>query len=170
MKQHQRPSQGNKARAGNRRGFTETVRPRPEPATADPACIADLTRIAGTLGLTLDRMPNAFPRKVGDIVRPLKIGVHLDIAALPNVDRPMDVIRKSLRRYTRCNAYIAAMATVNAVRIDLDGHETQSVLDSDAICGRLTLQRRNQRKREKRQAMKDQATPMGDRTTRQPAR
>ena len=77
----------------------------------------------------LSPWPAVLPAEVGDPIRPLKIGVHSDLAALLPDGETHDVLGRVLRRYTRSTQYLAALAAPDAVRHDLAGTPVEPVAE-----------------------------------------
>ena len=77
----------------------------------------------------LSLWPAVLPSKVGDPIRPLKIGVHSDLAALLPDGEAHEVLSRVLRRYTRSTQYLAALAVPAAVRHDLAGNPVEPVAE-----------------------------------------
>src|SRR4051812_1848994 len=75
----------------------------------------------------LSPWPAVLPSEIGDPIRPLKIGVHSDLAALLPDGEARDVLSRVLRRYTRSTQYLAALAAPDAVRHDLAGTPLEPV-------------------------------------------
>jgi sRNA-binding protein len=77
----------------------------------------------------LSAWPAVLPSKVGDPIRPLKIGVHSDLAVLLPDGEAHEVLSRVLRRYTRSTQYLAALAAPDAVRHDLAGNPVGPVAE-----------------------------------------
>src|SRR3954467_6006636 len=77
----------------------------------------------------LSAWPAVLPSAVGDPIRPLKIGVHTDLAALLPDGEVHEVLSRVLRRYTRSSQYLAALAAPDAVRHDLAGNPVEPVAE-----------------------------------------
>src|SRR4051812_10137388 len=54
----------------------------------------------------LSPWPVVLPSEVGDPIRPLKIGVHTDLAAMLPDGEAHEVLGRVLRRYTRSTQYL----------------------------------------------------------------
>lgn len=64
------------------------------------------------------------------VIRPLKLGIHKDIAGrFPDV--PLAVLRSFLARYCRQQLYLAR-STAGAIRVDLDGQAAGVVTEAEA--------------------------------------
>ena len=91
-------------------------------------------RIRATLTLLSDKFPNAFRRR-----RPLKLGIHRDLAvALGDTVTPA-TISQALHFYVTHPAYLQA-TTLGAVRIDLSGQPAGVVTSAEALDAILRLQ------------------------------
>src|SRR3954468_22945762 len=77
----------------------------------------------------LSPWPVVLPSEVGDPIRPLKIGVRADLAALLPDGEAHEVLSQVLRRYTRGREYVTALAAPDALRHDLDGNPVEPVAD-----------------------------------------
>jgi len=77
----------------------------------------------------LSPWPVVLPSEVGDPIRPLKIGVHTDLAAMLPDGEAHEVLSRVLRRYTRSTQYLAALAVPDAVRHDLAGTPVEPVAE-----------------------------------------
>src|SRR3954468_13372035 len=77
----------------------------------------------------LSPWPAVLPAEVGDPIRPLKIGVRSDLAALLPDGEAHEVLSRVLRRYTRSSQYLAAVAAPDAVRHDLAGTPVGPVVE-----------------------------------------
>ena len=77
----------------------------------------------------LSPWPAALPSAVGDQIRPLKIGVHTDLAALLPDGEAHEVLGRVLRRYTRGREYLTALAAPDALRHDLAGTPVEPVAE-----------------------------------------
>jgi hypothetical protein len=73
--------------------------------------------------------PAVLPSEVGNPIRPLKIGVRADLAALLPDGEARTVLSRVLRRYTRSTQYLAAIAAPDAVRHDLAGNPVGPVAE-----------------------------------------
>src|SRR5690349_9740358 len=73
----------------------------------------------------LSAWPAVLPSEVGDPIRPLKIGVRADLAALLPDGEAHEVLSRVLRRYTRGREYVAALAAPDARRHDLAGNPVE---------------------------------------------
>ena len=73
--------------------------------------------------------PAVLPSEVGDPIRPLKIGVRADLAALLPDGEAHEVLSRVLRRYTRGREYGAALAAPDALRHDLAGNPVEPVAE-----------------------------------------
>jgi hypothetical protein len=78
----------------------------------------------------LSAWPAVLPSRVGDPIRPLKIGVHTDLAVLLPDGEAHDVLGRVLRRYTRSTQYLAALAAPDALRHDLAGTPVEPVAEA----------------------------------------
>src|SRR3712207_1024365 len=81
----------------------------------------------------LPAWPAVLPSEVGDPIRPLKIGVHADLAALLPEGEGREVLNKVLRRYTRSTQYLAALAAPDAMRHDLAGNPVGPVAEEHKV-------------------------------------
>jgi hypothetical protein len=86
----------------------------------------------------LSAWPAVLPSEVGDPIRPLKIGVRSDLAALLPDDKAHEVLGRVLRRYTRGREYLAALAAPDALRHDLAGAPVEPVAEEHKIHVRPT--------------------------------
>jgi hypothetical protein len=77
----------------------------------------------------LSPWPAALPSAVGDPIRPLKIGVHSDLAVLLPDGEAHEVLSRVLRRYTRGREYLATLAAPDALRHDLAGNPVDPVAE-----------------------------------------
>jgi ProP effector len=77
----------------------------------------------------LSAWPAVLPSEIGDPIRPLKIGVRDDLAALLPNGEGHGVLGQVLRRYTRAWEYMAALAAPDAMRHDLAGNPVEPVAD-----------------------------------------
>src|SRR3954463_339668 len=77
----------------------------------------------------LSPWPVVLPSKVGDPIRPLKIGVRSDLAVLLPDGEAHEVLGRVLRRYTRGREYLAALAASDALRHDLVGNPVEPVAE-----------------------------------------
>src|SRR3954454_8008200 len=77
----------------------------------------------------LSPWPAVLPAEVGDPIRPLKIGVHTDLAALLPDGQGAEVLGPVLRRSPRAWEYGAALAPPDAMRHDLAGNPVEPVAD-----------------------------------------
>jgi sRNA-binding protein len=91
--------------------------------------------------------------------QPLKVGIHLDIAAaLPDLD--IATIGNALGFYTRDRRYRFACTLNGIQRVDLDGKPTGPVSPGHAESARLLLRKwdaRNQARSEQRKALRAKA-------------
>ncbi|MBK8184949.1 MAG: ProQ/FinO family protein [Candidatus Competibacteraceae bacterium] len=73
-----------------------------------------------------------------DAPSPLKIGVHLDLAAQhPDIDPA--TLRRALKRYCERRRYQLALAREGAVRLDLDGQPAGEVTAEQATIAKAKL-------------------------------
>jgi hypothetical protein len=79
----------------------------------------------------LSPWPAGLPSKVGDPIRPLKIGVRADLAVLLPDGEAHEVLSRVLRRYTRGREYGAALAAPDALRHDLAGNPVEPATRSN---------------------------------------
>jgi sRNA-binding protein len=77
----------------------------------------------------LSPWPAVLPSEVSDPIRPLKIGVRADMAALLPDGEAHEVLSRVLRRYTRGREYLAALAAPDALRHDLAGNPVEPVAE-----------------------------------------
>src|SRR3954453_15077630 len=77
----------------------------------------------------LSPWPAVLPSEVGDPIRPLKIGVRTDLAALLPDGEAHEGLSQVLRRYTRGREYMAALSAPDAMRHDLAGNPVEPVAD-----------------------------------------
>ena len=77
----------------------------------------------------LSPWPAVLPSKVGDPIRPLKIGVRTDLAVLLPEGEAHEVLSRVLRRYARGREYLAALAAPDALRHDLAGNPVEPVAE-----------------------------------------
>src|SRR3954462_13161976 len=77
----------------------------------------------------LSPWPVVLPSEVGDPIRPLKIGVRADLAALLPDGEAHEVLSRVLRRYARGREYVAALAASDALRHDLVGNPVEPVAE-----------------------------------------
>jgi sRNA-binding protein len=77
----------------------------------------------------LPSWPAVLPARTGDPIRPLKIGVHKDLAALlgPSPSDAHEVLGRALRRYTSSNEYRNALDAEESWRHALDGTPVEPV-------------------------------------------
>jgi sRNA-binding protein len=73
------------------------------------------------------------PSEVGDPIRPLKIGVRDDLAALLPNGEGHEVLAQVLRRYVRAWEYLAALAVPDAMRYALDGTPVEPVAEEHQV-------------------------------------
>src|SRR4051812_31881282 len=107
----------------------------------DPTALHSLTRsiVSKATQWTIDALaplrehlspwPAVLPAEVGDPIRPLKIGVHTDLAVLLPDGEAHEVLSRGLRRYTRPSQYPAAVAAPDAVRPDPAGTPVGRVVE-----------------------------------------
>src|SRR4051812_48050805 len=81
----------------------------------------------------LSPWPAVLPSKVGDPIRPLKIGVRSDLAALLPDGEAHEVLSRVLRRYTRGREYVTAISAADAMRHDLDGNPVEQVAEEHRV-------------------------------------
>jgi hypothetical protein len=81
----------------------------------------------------LSPWPAVLPSAVGDPIRPLKIGVRADLAALLPDGAAHEVLSRVLRRYARGREYLAALAAPDAMRHDLAGNPVEPVAEEHRI-------------------------------------
>jgi len=81
----------------------------------------------------LTSWPAVLPSEIGDPIRPLKIGVRDDLAALLPNGEGHAVLGPVLRRYTRAWEYLAALAAPDALRHDLAGNPVEPVAEEHKI-------------------------------------
>ena len=77
----------------------------------------------------LPNWPAVLPSRVGDPLRPLKIGIYDDLAALlgsPPSDAH-EVLKRALRRFTSSSEYKSALAAEESWRYALDGTPVEPV-------------------------------------------
>jgi sRNA-binding protein len=77
----------------------------------------------------LSAWPAVLPSAVGDPIRPLKIGVHTDLAVLLPDGEAHQVLSPVLRRYARAREYVTALAAPDALRHDLAGNPVEPVVE-----------------------------------------
>ena len=77
----------------------------------------------------LSPWPVVLPSEVGDPIRPLKIGMRADLAALLPDGEAHEVLSRVLRRYARGREYLAALAAPDALRHDLAGNPVEPVAE-----------------------------------------
>ncbi|MEM8950483.1 MAG: ProQ/FinO family protein [Pseudomonadota bacterium] len=115
---------------------------------ADPKCIAAVHRLAEALGIKIQDMPPAFPKAVGDPVRPLKIGVREQVLALMTDAGTRRGSLRALRSYALSLSYLMSVSADGAVRVDLDGSEVEPVSPEHAARARgQIIERRERRER-----------------------
>jgi len=96
---------------------------RPNPTTsATPMATRWILDTLAPLRERLSTWPAVLPSEVGDPVRPLKIGVREDLAALLPDGEGHEVLNRVLRRYTRSTQYLTALVAPDAMRHDLAGN------------------------------------------------
>ena len=84
----------------------------------------------------LSPWPTVLPSEVGDPIRPLKIGVRADLAALLADGEAHEVLSRVLRRYTKAWEYVAALAAPGAMRHDLAGNPVAPVAEEHKLPAR----------------------------------
>jgi hypothetical protein len=84
----------------------------------------------------LPAWPAVLPSEIGDPIRPLKIGVRNDLAALLPDGDGHEVLAQVLRRYVRAWEYLAALAVPDAMRHDLAGNPVEPVAEEHKIPAR----------------------------------
>src|SRR4051812_24274399 len=77
----------------------------------------------------LSLWPAVLPAEVGDPIRPLKTGVHTDLAALLPDGEAHEVLSRVLRRYARGREYLAALPAPDALRHDLAANPVEPVAE-----------------------------------------
>jgi len=77
----------------------------------------------------LTSWPAVLPSAVGDPIRPLKVGVREDLAALLPDGEGHEVLNRALRRYTHSTQYLTALVAPDAMRHDLAGNPVEPVAD-----------------------------------------
>lgn len=79
--------------------------------------------------------------------RPLKLGIHRDIATVLEGAVTVQELRSALRFYVSNTWYLRAAMVVGAARIDLDGNPSGSVTaeEADAAAARSASRKRNRR-------------------------
>src|SRR4051812_31190699 len=87
----------------------------------------------------LSAWPAVLPSKVGDPIRPLKIGVRADLAVLLPDGEAHEVLGRVLRRYTRGREYLAALAAPDALRHDLASTPIEPVAEEHKTHVRPTV-------------------------------
>jgi hypothetical protein len=100
----------------------ETSKPMAPVAATGPTATQWIIDALAPLRERLTSWPAVLPSEVGDPVRPLKIGVRDDLAALLPAGEAPEVLNRVLRRYTRSTQYLTALAAPSALRHDLDGN------------------------------------------------
>src|SRR5512134_810920 len=77
----------------------------------------------------LPAWPVVLPSRIGDPIKPLKIGVHEDLAALlgPRPSDAHEALGRALRRYTLSKEYKAALEAEESWRHGLDGTPVEPV-------------------------------------------
>jgi hypothetical protein len=88
--------------------------------------------------------PGVLPNKLGDPVRPFKIGIRADLEALltPGDATALAELKVTLKRYCRSEKYIYACAAPGAQRHDIDGQPVEPVSDADLRMARVDLGKR----------------------------
>ena len=96
--------------------------------------------------------PPVLPNKVGDVIKPLKIGALHDLTAMvPSGDEvATDDVRRVLYRYRRSGKYTYAVAADDSIRHDLDGQPVEPVAEVDRRGARISLQRHITKARDRR--------------------
>jgi hypothetical protein len=105
-------------------------------ATATPTATQWTLTTLAPLREHLTSWPAVLPSAVGDPIRPLKIGVRDDLAALLPNGEGHAVLGPVLRRYTRAWEYLAALAAPDALRHDLAGNPVEPVAEEHKIPAR----------------------------------
>jgi|SRR5690242_4604935 sRNA-binding protein len=105
------------------------------------------------------RFPFAFARISTHLWQPLKVGIHLDIAAaLPDLD--IATIGKALGFYTRDRRYRFACTLKDIQRVDLDGKPVGPVSPEHVANARCLLEKqaaRDKARNEQRKALRAKA-------------
>ncbi|HEY5867167.1 MAG TPA: ProQ/FINO family protein [Candidatus Tectomicrobia bacterium] len=101
----------------------------------DTALASRTTAALELLAVLCTRYPEAFMHE-GDIPRALAIGTSARLIAELALDTAL--IYTAMRIYTRRHAYQKALSEPGAMRIDLEGHETEPVSQEHQAAARIT--------------------------------
>jgi ProP effector len=108
----------------------------------------EVKRVHATIGVLAERWPKAF--SVFQQRRPLKIGIHAEIAAAaPDIEPSL--VDQTVGYYCRSIGYLNA-CTVGAARVDLDGNACGEVSAGDAAHAAAKFATALRRRAAKRQA------------------
>ena len=115
------------------------------------------------ISAALEILSEAFPRAFALYERrrrPLKIGIHADIAARCPALTPREIGR-ALQLYTGSRGYLQAVAFGSA-RVDLDGNPAGSITAEHRERARLRLLERAERRARRQVALQAQSERSGD--------
>ncbi|MGK6317737.1 ProQ/FinO family protein [Neorhizobium sp. DT-125] len=110
---------------------------------------------ARTVDALLIEPIGVLPNAEGEIIRPFKIGIGLEIQQRLKPEVTVSNLRKALRRYTHSSSYPFAMAQPDAMRHDIAGDPVEPVSEQDRLNARqsfVVIRARREQLRKEREA------------------
>lgn len=92
---------------------------------------AELLDRSRAINALLETPIGLLPSKLGEPIRPFRVGVGAEIVARRRPDVPDRECEKALRSYARSFAYRLAIAQPGSMRHDIDGNPVEPVNDTD---------------------------------------